>query len=232
MRARVGSATLHSTCESLMTSPWASRRVAKTPVLSRTATVSPDGVTVTDATGPGLPGGVESTDESPASVGDRRRFGPVSSLQAAVIATAAMKAATFCRIVPPVRSERQRKWIPTDPRPASHLESTCLLAPHIPGPYVAGMSVQAIAWSASGAVRIVDQRALPEARIERDLESGEAVADAIRTLQVRGAPLIGIAAAMGLVAPTRGQRGASREAFLARLPPPPPPPPAPPPPAG
>src|SRR2546430_15274264 len=52
------------------------------------------------------------------------------------------------------------------------------------------MSVQAIAWSPSGAVRIIDQRALPEARIERDLESAEAVADAVRTLQVRGAPLI------------------------------------------
>src|SRR2546422_7086032 len=83
--------------------------------------------------------------------------------------------------------------------------------------YVGRMSVQAIAWAPSGAVRIIDQRALPEAKIERDLESAEAVADAIRTLQVRGAPLIGIAAAMGLVAATRGQRGASREAFLARL---------------
>src|SRR2546426_5538095 len=84
-------------------------------------------------------------------------------------------------------------------------------------PTLTRMSVQAIAWSPSGAVRIVDQRALPEVRIERDLESAEAVADAIRTLQLRGAPLIGIAAAMGLVAATRGQRGASREAFLARL---------------
>src|SRR5205814_1819687 len=63
-----------------------------------------------------------------------------------------------------------------------------------------------------------DQRALPEARIERDLESAEAVADAIRTLQVRGAPLIGIAAAMGLVAGTRELRGAPREEFLGRLP--------------
>src|SRR6266576_4413827 len=79
------------------------------------------------------------------------------------------------------------------------------------------MSVQAIAWSSSGAVRIIDQRALPEARIERDLESAEAVAEAIRTLQVRGAPLIGIAAAMGLVAGTRELRGAPREAFLARV---------------
>src|SRR5258708_15310053 len=79
------------------------------------------------------------------------------------------------------------------------------------------MSVQAIAWSPSGAVRIVDQRALPEARIGRDLESVEAVADAIRTLQVRGAPLIGIAAAMGLVAALRGERGAPRADFLARV---------------
>ena len=79
------------------------------------------------------------------------------------------------------------------------------------------MSVQAIAWSSSGAVRIIDQRALPDAEIERDLESAEAVADAIRTLQVRGAPLIGIAAAMGLVAGLRADRGAPRDAFLARL---------------
>src|SRR5690242_2267600 len=79
------------------------------------------------------------------------------------------------------------------------------------------MSVQAIAWSPSGAVRIIDQRALPEARIERDLETGEAVADAIRTLQLRGAPLIGIAAAMGLVAGTRELRAAPREAFLSRI---------------
>jgi len=66
-------------------------------------------------------------------------------------------------------------------------------------------------------VRILDQRALPETEITRDLESAEAVAEAIRTLQVRGAPLIGIAAAMGLVAATRAQRTAARGEFLARL---------------
>jgi methylthioribose-1-phosphate isomerase len=80
-----------------------------------------------------------------------------------------------------------------------------------------GVSVQAISWTASGAVRVLDQRALPEAQIERDLESAEAVADAIRHLEVRGAPLIGIAAAMGLVAGLRELRGAARELFLARL---------------
>lgn len=79
------------------------------------------------------------------------------------------------------------------------------------------MSVQAISWTASGAVRVLDQRALPDAEIQRDLESAEAVADAIRQLQVRGAPLIGIAAAMGLVTGTRELRGSPRAAFLERL---------------
>src|SRR2546422_456782 len=79
------------------------------------------------------------------------------------------------------------------------------------------MSVQAIAWAPSGAVRIVDQRALPEDHVTRDLDTAEQMAEAIRTLQVRGAPLIGIAAAMGLVAGWRELRAAPREPFLTRL---------------
>lgn len=72
-------------------------------------------------------------------------------------------------------------------------------------------------WAPSGAVRIVDQRALPEALVHRDVDSVEAMAESIRSLQVRGAPLIGIAAAMGLVAGLRDLRGAPREAFLERV---------------
>ena len=82
------------------------------------------------------------------------------------------------------------------------------------------MSVQAISWSPSGAVRIVDQRALPEALVHRDLETIDDTGTAIRTLQVRGAPLIGIAAAMGLVAGLRDARragGGGRDSFLGRL---------------
>ena len=79
------------------------------------------------------------------------------------------------------------------------------------------MPIQPISWSPSGAVRIIDQRALPESQVTRDLETAPAVAEAIRTLQVRGAPLIGIAAAMGLVAATRDPRGTGRADFLQRL---------------
>ena len=79
------------------------------------------------------------------------------------------------------------------------------------------MPIQAISWSPSGAVRIIDQRALPDAEITRDLESAKSVVDAIKQLQVRGAPLIGIAAAMGLVAGMRDQRSVPRAEFLPRL---------------
>jgi len=77
--------------------------------------------------------------------------------------------------------------------------------------------IQAISWSPSGAVRIIDQRALPEAEITRDLDSAESVAEAIKQLQVRGAPLIGIAAAMGLVVGTREHRSETLGDFLERV---------------
>jgi methylthioribose-1-phosphate isomerase len=79
------------------------------------------------------------------------------------------------------------------------------------------MSVQAITWSPAGAVRVVDQRSLPEMLQQRDLESLDAVVEAIRSMQVRGAPLIGIAAAMGLVAGMRDARRTPRAEFLAAL---------------
>jgi methylthioribose-1-phosphate isomerase len=64
-----------------------------------------------------------------------------------------------------------------------------------------------IAWTPDHAVRILDQTLLPAEERYLDLESVEAVAEAIRALRVRGAPLIGIAAAMGLTLAVR--RGAA-----------------------
>ena len=68
---------------------------------------------------------------------------------------------------------------------------------HIPSP---------IAWNPDNSIRILDQTLLPGSETYRDLASVDEVAEAIRTLRVRGAPLIGIAAAMGVVVSIK-QRG-------------------------
>ena len=55
-------------------------------------------------------------------------------------------------------------------------------------------------------VRLLDQRRLPAEETWLELSTAEQVADAIRTLAVRGAPAIGVAAAYGLAVEAR--RGA------------------------
>src|SRR5205809_7671494 len=60
--------------------------------------------------------------------------------------------------------------------------------------------IESIRWSDDGrAVRILDQRLLPEREEYRELRTVDDVRDAIATLAVRGAPAIGIAGAMGMV---------------------------------
>lgn len=49
-----------------------------------------------------------------------------------------------------------------------------------------------------GAIVILDQTLLPEARVERRCASVEDLVDAIRVLAVRGAPALGVAGAMGV----------------------------------
>jgi methylthioribose-1-phosphate isomerase len=57
------------------------------------------------------------------------------------------------------------------------------------------------------AVVLLDQRLLPGQRVERRLADWQAVADAIRTMVVRGAPAIGVAAAYGVALAARAGRG-------------------------
>jgi methylthioribose-1-phosphate isomerase len=68
-----------------------------------------------------------------------------------------------------------------------------------------------------GFVRLIDQTLLPTVVQYRDCHTAEEVWEAIRSLRVRGAPAIGIAAAMGVVVGLREHADASRDAFLARL---------------
>ncbi|HEX6104851.1 MAG TPA: S-methyl-5-thioribose-1-phosphate isomerase [Gemmatimonadales bacterium] len=58
---------------------------------------------------------------------------------------------------------------------------------------------QPIAWSTHG-IRVLDQTLLPGEERYLDLDTLDGAAEAIRSLRVRGAPLIGIAAAMAVAA--------------------------------
>jgi methylthioribose-1-phosphate isomerase len=79
------------------------------------------------------------------------------------------------------------------------------------------MSTEAPLWWEDGAVSLIDQTALPrEVRIRR-CTTWEDVAEAIRTLRVRGAPALGVAAAYGLALAAAQDAGGSRSERLARL---------------
>jgi methylthioribose-1-phosphate isomerase len=73
-----------------------------------------------------------------------------------------------------------------------------------------------IAWTATG-IRVLDQTRLPVDEVYLDLTTVEQLAEAIRTLQVRGAPLIGVAAAMGVAAGAAEGQGARGAVGLERI---------------
>jgi methylthioribose-1-phosphate isomerase len=75
---------------------------------------------------------------------------------------------------------------------------------------------RAVRWH-DDAVRIIDQTLLPTEYREIDLVEVDDVVEAIRSLRVRGAPAIGIAGAVGLVASLKDHVGASGPDFRARL---------------
>src|SRR3954467_14437815 len=72
-----------------------------------------------------------------------------------------------------------------------------------------------ISWE-DGAVRMIDQRLLPERFEVLRLTDYREVADAIRTMAVRGAPAIGVSAAFGLALAAREAAETPAE-FLPRL---------------
>jgi methylthioribose-1-phosphate isomerase len=77
------------------------------------------------------------------------------------------------------------------------------------------MPFRSLEWAPSGALRIIDQTRLPNEERWVELDRVEAVVEAIRMLRVRGAPAIGVAAAMGLVASLLASTKLPRERFLA-----------------
>jgi len=57
--------------------------------------------------------------------------------------------------------------------------------------------IQTLEWTEEG-VRFIDQTKLPTEEVYLTCKTHEQVADAIRTMVVRGAPAIGVAAGMGI----------------------------------
>jgi translation initiation factor eIF-2B subunit alpha/methylthioribose-1-phosphate isomerase len=76
------------------------------------------------------------------------------------------------------------------------------------------MPVRAL-WYRNGALHLIDQRELPSRTVVRHLHRVREVAEAIRSMTVRGAPAIGVAAAYGMVL-AHGERSYS-PARAARL---------------
>jgi len=77
-------------------------------------------------------------------------------------------------------------------------------------------TLQPVAWVA-GRIRLIDQTALPARLTYVELADWRAVAEAIRTMVVRGAPAIGCTAALGMALGARSLIADSRETFLERL---------------
>lgn len=78
----------------------------------------------------------------------------------------------------------------------------------------------AVSWigdAATGSLRLIDQTLLPVEVRELDCTTMEIVWDAIKTLKVRGAPAIGVAAAYGVVIGCQSVRQSETAAFEQRL---------------
>jgi len=78
------------------------------------------------------------------------------------------------------------------------------------------MAIETISWQGDH-VRMIDQTRLPTERVEIEIRTIPEMVEAIQSLRIRGAPAIGIAAAMGLVAALQPHRDDEPDEFFAAL---------------
>ncbi|MCD6310111.1 MAG: S-methyl-5-thioribose-1-phosphate isomerase [Candidatus Eremiobacteraeota bacterium] len=76
--------------------------------------------------------------------------------------------------------------------------------------------MKSIDWK-DGHVVIIDQRKLPHEEVLIEIDNLDDLCDSIKTLAVRGAPALGIAAAMGMALAAQNSRAESREKILSEL---------------
>ncbi|RJX31014.1 MAG: S-methyl-5-thioribose-1-phosphate isomerase [Oxalobacter sp.] len=78
------------------------------------------------------------------------------------------------------------------------------------------MKVETLRWR-DGRIEMIDQRILPAAFEYRTYDNAAGVAESIRSMVIRGAPAIGVAAAYGVALEALQQQSASRETFYAAM---------------
>ena len=78
------------------------------------------------------------------------------------------------------------------------------------------MNVETLRWR-DGRVEMIDQRILPAAFEYRSYDNAAGVAESIRSMVIRGAPAIGVAAAYGVALEALRQQHVSRDAFAATM---------------
>ncbi|MCA9727788.1 MAG: S-methyl-5-thioribose-1-phosphate isomerase, partial [Candidatus Eisenbacteria bacterium] len=74
-------------------------------------------------------------------------------------------------------------------------------------------TLETVTWQ-GGAVRLLDQRALPDEECYLEVRTVPDLVEAIRTLAVRGAPAIGVAGAMGLAMVAAASRAPAADTLL------------------
>jgi len=77
-------------------------------------------------------------------------------------------------------------------------------------------SLKTLRWE-KGKLYVIDQRKLPKKLVYIKLSTYSEVAEAIKKMVVRGAPAIGVAAAMGLALTAYKNQGKKREVVLKKL---------------
>ena len=84
--------------------------------------------------------------------------------------------------------------------------------------FLCELAVRTVRWDeAEQAVVMIDQRRLPGELVELHLQTPEGVAEAIRSMAVRGAPAIGISAAYGLALAAAKSQAVETDTLLADL---------------
>jgi methylthioribose-1-phosphate isomerase len=78
------------------------------------------------------------------------------------------------------------------------------------------MPIRSIEWIDDG-IRIIDQARLPEKLIYLDIKDIPTLCEAIRTLRIRGAPAIGIAAAMGVALSAKKYHGDDKVILIGQI---------------